>query len=102
MANNVKVKMTMREHFMVDIGFGCYRHFLGGYRVFEGKDAPKQSIFGLTSSYMGIAPLTLDSSIFLVSHQFAQLKLLKNSPITVKYFIQSWEPSRYVQHIVAS
>ena len=23
---------------------GGYRHFLGGYRVFEGKDAPKQSI----------------------------------------------------------
>ena len=49
---------------MVDIGLGGYRHFLGGYRVFEGKDAPKRSIFGLTSPYMGIAPPTLDRSIF--------------------------------------
>ena len=35
-----------------------------GYRVFEGKDAPKRSLFGLTSPYMGIAPPTLDRSIF--------------------------------------
>ena len=52
--------------FMVDIGFGGYRHFLGGYRVFEGEDAPKRSIFGLTS-YIGIAPPTLDRSIFGLS-----------------------------------
>ena len=52
--------------FMVEV-LGGYRHFLGGYRVFEGKDAPKQPIFGLTSPYMGIAPPTLDRSIFGLS-----------------------------------
>ena len=57
--------------FMVDIfwlhGFmvlGGYRHFLGGDRVFEGEDAPKRSIFGLTSPYIDIAPPTLNMSIF--------------------------------------
>ena len=35
---------------------GGYRHFLGGYRPFEGKDVPKTIEFWITSPYMVIAP----------------------------------------------
>ena len=35
--------------------------------MFEGKEAPKGSIFGLTSPYMGIAPPILDGSVFGLS-----------------------------------
>ena len=52
---------------------GGYRHFLGGYRVFEGKDALKNlffidfSLYGHSSAHSG------QIHFWIVSPQFAQM-----------------------------